>query len=1081
MVDYAALFEASPNPYMVLDRELRYVAANSAYCETVGRTCGELIGRRIFDLFPHDPEDPNNESARRLEASFLRVLETGQRDVLPLIPYRIPVNGRLEDRFWSATHTPLFDRDGEVAMILQHTVDVTELARDERDRGATTPQVAASVLDRAESAAEHNEQLLANLGHLLSVFEQAPGFLCLLRGPEHIVELANAAYLELVGQRSLLGRTIRDAFPDIGPEWFALLDRVYESGEPFVGRQMALELERGGARQQVIIDFVYQPIRDRNGATIGVLVAGNDITQQVHAEAEREDLFREAERARAEAERTSHWLQEVLEQVPVPIAIVRGPEHVIELANDRMCAQWGRRIDEVLGKPLFVALPELAVEVARHRLDAVRTTGVPYVGLEERAMHPTGPNGELVEAWFNYVAQPLIGADESVESIVIVSIDVTFEVRARQQVSAANAELQAMFESFPEAVVAGDATGFKRVNSAARELLGYSTPADLMRPHPTLTDELAPHTPSGEVIEPSHTPFQRALRGDPTRMEMVLRTRDGEDRTMFASAAPIRVGDAITGAVVTLIDVTAQREARTQVEQLARVLDAAPDFVGIANLDGMPTFLNRAGLALVGLPDVDAARALPVIDYVVERQREQFRDNVLRTALERGQATGDVLLLHRTTGEEIPVSCTVFTLRDTAGQVTAIATITRDLRGQQAAEAERAQLLEAEKRAREQAEQANLLKDQFLAVVSHELRTPLAAILGWMHMLRSGMLPAERHERALETVERNARVQAQLIEDLLDVSRIVSGKLELERVPTDVAAFVGAGVDTIRPSAEAKGVRLEVALDFTGQVCGDAQRLQQVVWNLLSNAVKFTKRDGTVTLHVGRDDGSVVITVRDTGAGIPREFLPHVFEQFRQAEGGTARKLGGLGIGLSIVKYVVAAHGGEVRADSDGPGTGATFTVRLPIHVERERRPSRDEPDALTPIESPAAIAGIHVLVVDDDDDTREYVRTLLARCQARVTTASNAADAFDALVREHPDVLVSDIGMPEQDGYHLIRRVRALPNEQGGRTPAVALTAFASMQDRTRAMLAGYHNHVTKPIEPGELLAAVAALADRR
>jgi signal transduction histidine kinase/ActR/RegA family two-component response regulator len=380
--------------------------------------------------------------------------------------------------------------------------------------------------------------------------------------------------------------------------------------------------------------------------------------------------------------------------------------------------------------------------------------------------------------------------------------------------------------------------------------------------------------------------------------------------------------------------------------------------------------------------------------------------------------------------------------------------------------------------ARVQAEEANLLKDQFLAIISHELRTPLTAILGWLRMLRSGMLSPEKQAHALETVERNARVQAQLIEDLLDVSRIMSGKLALDKDVVDVAPLVSSAMETVRPDAEARGVSLAVEIDASAQVLGDARRLQQVVWNLLSNAVKFTPRDGKVRLQVARSDRAIEIVVHDTGTGISPAFLPHVFERFRQAEGGTARKMGGLGLGLSIVRHVVEAHGGEVRADSGGDGRGATFTVRLPA-LSRFVPKRRDVPDRA--FQAPPALATMTVLIVDDEEDTREYLRALLAYCKADVTVASSSAEAFEALRTRRPDVLLSDIAMPEEDGYGLIQRVRALPPEQGGRTPAVALTAFAHPEDRTRAMLAGFQNYVTKPVEPVELLAAVAALAPGR
>ncbi|EPX63806.1 Chemotaxis protein methyltransferase CheR [Cystobacter fuscus DSM 2262] len=391
-------------------------------------------------------------------------------------------------------------------------------------------------------------------------------------------------------------------------------------------------------------------------------------------------------------------------------------------------------------------------------------------------------------------------------------------------------------------------------------------------------------------------------------------------------------------------------------------------------------------------------------------------------------------------------------------------------------------LLASEKAARQEAEEANRLKDEFLATVSHELRTPLTAMLGWVQVLRNGNLPPEKRERALETVERNARAQGQLIEDLLDVSRIMSGKLKLDVGPVEVGHVVEQALESVRPAADAKGLRLQTALDSTGHVMGDAHRLQQVVWNLLSNAVKFTPKGGRVQVFVERRDSAVEITVADTGRGIAPEFLPHVFEHFRQAEGLLTRRAGGLGLGLSIVKQLVEMHGGTVAAFSEGVGQGATFTVRLPLSAAMRREatlpPSLQH--AHPGIPCPPELTGLRVLVVDDEQDTRELLRTLLEECHAEVSTAASVAEGLERLKQELPDVLISDIGMPGEDGFHLISRVRALPPKEGGRTPAVALTAYARVEDRTRALLAGFHSHVPKPVEPVELLVVLASLSGR-
>jgi signal transduction histidine kinase/ActR/RegA family two-component response regulator len=400
------------------------------------------------------------------------------------------------------------------------------------------------------------------------------------------------------------------------------------------------------------------------------------------------------------------------------------------------------------------------------------------------------------------------------------------------------------------------------------------------------------------------------------------------------------------------------------------------------------------------------------------------------------------------------------------------------------AEEARERLLTHEQAARSEAEAANRLKDEFLATVSHELRTPLASMLGWVQLLRAGQLPVEKRESALETIERNARAQAQLIEDLLDVSRILSGKLHLDMEPLEVGSMVEHALETVRPAAEAKGLRLQAAIDSTGSVMGSSTRLQQVVWNLLSNAVKFTPKGGRVQVLVERRDPVVEITVADTGRGIPKDFLPHVFERFRQAEGGTTREVGGLGLGLSIVKYLVEAHGGTVSVSSEGEDQGATFTVRLPLAAARRRESSMPstlrEAAMRAGLLHPPELHGLRILVVDDEADTRELLRTLLGSCHAHVRTAASSTEGLRVLQEEALDLIISDIGMPGEDGYTFIRKVRALSSGRASRLPAVALTAYAGGENRARVLLAGFQSHVPKPVEPIELLAVLASLAKR-
>ncbi len=404
----------------------------------------------------------------------------------------------------------------------------------------------------------------------------------------------------------------------------------------------------------------------------------------------------------------------------------------------------------------------------------------------------------------------------------------------------------------------------------------------------------------------------------------------------------------------------------------------------------------------------------------------------------------------------------------------------------QRAAAERQALLASERAARADAERANAMKDEFLATLSHELRTPLNSIMGWSQVLKLGPDGTDL-KRGLDAIERNARVQAQLIEDLLDMSRITSGKVRLDIQPVDPLPVIEAAIETIRPAAQAKNIRIEKILDSSvAPLSGDPSRLQQIIWNLLSNAVKFTPKDGKVQVLLERVSSHIEISVADTGMGIKAEFLPYVFDRFRQADASTTRKFGGLGLGLAIVKHLVELHGGSVRVRSEGEGRGSTFIVHLPLTVVH--RDGQGHAERMHPRAPQAGsgefrhsdLSGIKVLVVDDETDARELVKHVLAQCDAEVLTASAAADAL-ALVEAHrPDILVSDIGMPGTDGYELLGLVRALGSARGGQLPAIALTAFARSEDRTRALRAGFLVHVSKPVEPAELVATVASVAGR-
>jgi signal transduction histidine kinase/CheY-like chemotaxis protein len=445
----------------------------------------------------------------------------------------------------------------------------------------------------------------------------------------------------------------------------------------------------------------------------------------------------------------------------------------------------------------------------------------------------------------------------------------------------------------------------------------------------------------------------------------------------------------------------------------------------------------------------------------------------------RGERAAETTLRFRVraTGEERWSQVKANPVFDERGQVQLAISIFRDITERKRAEEERERLLANEQAARVKAEEASRLKDEFLSVVSHELRTPLNAILGWVTLLETGKVGGDAARRALETIGRNARAQARIVEDVLDVSSIVTGRMRLDVTAVDVPPLVASVLDTFRPAAEAKGVTLKADYDReAGTLTADPHRLRQIVWNLLSNALRFTPGGGRVEVRVGRADSQVEITVSDTGQGISPDFLPFVFDRFRQADSSTTRTFGGLGLGLSIVRQLAELHGGEVSAASPGAGQGSTFKVRLPVTAESRVQSAAADNRGAAYSGLPVDLRGLKVLVVDDEADMLELLSTVLAGANAEVKSVSSAAEALSWLKDWSPDVLVSDIGMPQVDGYELIREVRA----SGASVPAVALTAYARGEDRVRALAAGYQRHVAKPVEPTELTVVVAGLAGR-
>ena len=687
--------------------------------------------------------------------------------------------------------------------------------------------------------------------------------------------------------------------------------------------------------------------------------------------------------------------------------------------------------------------------------------------------------------------------------------------------------------SIGDAVIATDQQGrVTFLNPIAERLTGWSEASALGQPLDAVFHIISERTRA--VVE---SPVSKVLREGKViglANHTVLLPRTGAEIPIDDSGAPIRneAGD-IVGVVLVFRDVSREKrqESRNAFlakagEALASSLDYEATLTAVARL-AVPQLADWCGVDLVmpgttAITQVAVAHADPAkvefarrlgeryppardapngVPQVIRTGKSELYERIPQALLEAGAVDAEHLRLIRELELHSAMVVPLCTRGRTFGALSFVyagserrydaedLAFAEDVASRAAMAIENALALkeadashQRERWLREDAERTNRLKDEFLATVSHELRTPLNAILGWTLTLRRTAKDVEM-DRALTIIERNARAQATLIDDVLDVSRIVSGKLSLQLAPTSVADAARAAVETVTPAAEAKGITISCdLLSESSTITADADRLQQVIWNLLSNSVKFTPKDGRVALRVYREGSDVCVTVKDTGEGIRPELLGAVFEPFQQADSSTTRRHGGLGLGLSIVKQLVVAHGGSVHAESEGPGKGSTFTVRLPVRAVAPARESATTAaasgnyDPVVAVSQEARLDGLRVLVVDDEPDARLLIREILHGHGAQVDVAGSAMEARALLKRAAPDVIVSDIGMPDEDGYAFIRQVRA----EGARTPAIALTAYASKQDAQRAFVAGFQKHVIKPVEPAKLVSVVANLGGR-
>jgi PAS domain S-box-containing protein len=826
-----------------------------------------------------------------------------------------------------------------------------------------------------------------------------------------------------------------------------------------------------------------------------------------------EALSREVERLRLVASRERGLLEAVLKHSPHGIIVsdARGRLVLQNEASERIWAG-SATVENIQGWDLYRAFHAdgRPFEPSDWSMARAVMHGVTTVAEEIRIQRFDDTYGVVLGS-----AAPIHGPDGSPEGGIAVFADITTLKEQEERLKINEERYLTTLKSIGDAVIATDAVGSVTfLNRIAEQLTGWPVEAARGKPLSEVFRILNEQT--RDVVE---SPVEKVLRTGAIvglANHTVLIARDGSEKAIDDSGAPIfDTAGNLAGVVLVFRDVTERRREDERREFITRAsallsssLDYAATLASVARL-AVPTIADWCAVDILGIghnverlavAHVDPAKVSwardiakryppdPKSPYgvheVLRTGKSQIMSEIPDTLLVAAAVDEEHLHIIRELGLKSSMIVPLRHRERTLGAISFVAAESgRRFGAKDLALAEElantAALAVENSRLYRDAQEANRSKDEFLATVSHELRTPLNAMLGWSQLLRTSQLSDEKRAQALETIERNARAQSQLIDDLLDVSRITSGNLRLEARTLDLIAIIEAAIDSVRLAAESKGVRIELVCDEEARhATGDPVRLQQVVWNLVSNGVKFTDRGGVVVVRLQQLDSQAEIRVTDTGIGIDAQLLPHIFERFKQGDGTTTRSKGGLGLGLAIVKHLVELHGGTIKATSDGAQRGSAFTVRLPLSaVQLQGLP----PMVIAPprIVAPS-LAGLHVLVVDDEVDAQTLLVAVLESRHARVTVSGSAADAIREIERSAPDVLVSDIGMPEADGYELIRRVRRSLKKSATDLPAVALTAYARMEDRSRAMLAGFQSHIAKPVDPDELLIVVATLAGR-
>jgi PAS domain S-box-containing protein len=1055
-LDYQGLFAALPGLYLVLTPSFVIVDGSDAYFQATMTKREEVIGRLVFDVFPDNPSDPNADGVKNLRASLENVLKYRKPHTMAIQKYDIrrpeAAGGGFEERYWSPLNSPVFHANGEITYIINRAEDVTEFVRLKQQESEqcrinqalqirnkqieaemyVTAQESAqreqALRDRSVAAQHQAEAAYKQVGQILE--SMTDGFVALDR--DWRITYQNAAGEKVNGKprTEIIGKT----------HW--------EVWAASVGTNIEYQYRRAMA-QQIPVEFehrYYEPpdydvwleIRAYPNED-GLAIFYRDITERKRIEA----VQRESEaklRFILDSSEIGEWDLDLTTQ---PYTTYRSLKH-----------------DQIFGYASL--LPEWSYEIFLTHVHPDDRIGIDekfqqtlsnYADwdFECRIIHP---DQSIHYIW----ARSSVYRD--INGIPIRLLGMVVDITERKRESEALRESERRFRRLVESnlfgIVFGDSFGkLHYANDYLLNLLGYTL--EEFQSEQIRWDELTP--PEFGALD-AQAVEQLIARGVCEPYEKVYLHKNGRRISILIAAALLQEPyNEIQEVIAFILDLTELKRVSLERD---RFFNLSSDMLAIGNLEGYFTQLNPAWEKYLGFSQTQL-KAQPYLDFV----HPDDKDATLFEAQKLAQGCETIGFSNRyrtASGSYRWISWNVVPFREE----NIFYAVARDITNSKLAQIEREQLLLREQIAREAAERASRIKDEFLAVLSHELRSPLNPILGWSKLLQSGRLDPAKTIEAHAIIERNAKLQVQLIDDLLDVSRILRGKLVLNAAPLNLGNVILAAIDTVQLVGNAKSIQIITQINPAVSVIGDATRLQQVVWNLLSNAVKFTPKSGKIEVYLRSISNNAQIQVIDTGKGISQEFLPDVFEHFRQEDGSTTRKFGGLGLGLAIVRQIVELHGGTVAADSPGVGQGATFTVQIPLC----------ENVVLSPIphtDTSLNLNGINILVVDDDSDSREFIAFILEQQQAKVTAVASGLEALEVLTIAPYDLLISDIGMPQMDGYMLIQAIRA--KEQGKSILALALTAYAGEFNEQQAINAGFQKHISKPIDANVVIESARAL----